>query len=402
MNRSARLGFAFVAMLAFAWSIPSLAAGPTGNPGKGKSAYGSLGCNQCHGPDPRIGDATVGTTNPVLLSAARDPAWIELALTTYNLGNGYAQSILSMPNYQVTLGDIAEYIYACKITPLPTKCDLTEGGTVGGGGGGGGGGTTNYGGLWWNSPANSESGWGINFTHQGNRIFATWYTYDTKGKAWWLSMLATQGSDGVFTGSILASQGTGFNAPSSAAATQTGTGSLSFTDASNGSFTYTLNGYPAQTKALTKFTYAAVPTCSYVPSPDLTHATNYQDLWWVPTESGWGVNITHQGSQIFATWYSFDVDGTPMWLSVLAPKGGVGAYTTFAGPLTRTSGPSWNAYNPAMQQTQTVGNASFAFIDGNHLQLNATVQVSGMATPVTIVKQLTRFEFSELSGTICN
>ena len=37
---------------------------------------------------------------------------------------------------------------------------------------------TSYEGLWWNSPANSESGWGLNITHQGNILFATWFTYD--------------------------------------------------------------------------------------------------------------------------------------------------------------------------------------------------------------------------------
>ncbi|MHB8494372.1 MAG: hypothetical protein ACYDDG_07340, partial [Casimicrobiaceae bacterium] len=45
----------------------------------------------------------------------------------------------------------------------------------------------NYQGLWWAAPAGSESGWGINFAHQGNIIFATWFTYDTTGKAWWLA-----------------------------------------------------------------------------------------------------------------------------------------------------------------------------------------------------------------------
>ena len=36
--------------------------------------------------------------------------------------------------------------------------------------------TPNYEGLWWRSPAGSESGWGINFAHQGDVIFATWFT----------------------------------------------------------------------------------------------------------------------------------------------------------------------------------------------------------------------------------
>ncbi|MGE5090318.1 MAG: S8 family peptidase, partial [Candidatus Levyibacteriota bacterium] len=48
----------------------------------------------------------------------------------------------------------------------------------------------NYEGLWWAAPAGSESGWGINFAHQGDVIFATWFTYDATGKAWWLSMTA--------------------------------------------------------------------------------------------------------------------------------------------------------------------------------------------------------------------
>ena len=37
----------------------------------------------------------------------------------------------------------------------------------------------------------SESGWGVNLAHQGDIIFATWFTYDVAGKAWWLSMSAS-------------------------------------------------------------------------------------------------------------------------------------------------------------------------------------------------------------------
>ena len=46
-------------------------------------------------------------------------------------------------------------------------------------------------GLWW-ATGGTESGWGINFAHQGDQVFATWYTYDMAGKAWWLSMLANR------------------------------------------------------------------------------------------------------------------------------------------------------------------------------------------------------------------
>ena len=50
----------------------------------------------------------------------------------------------------------------------------------------------NYGGLWWNAPGGSEAGWGINFAQQGDMIFASWFTYDLTGKAWWLVMSANQ------------------------------------------------------------------------------------------------------------------------------------------------------------------------------------------------------------------
>ena len=37
------------------------------------------------------------------------------------------------------------------------------------------------GGLWWAAPAGSQSGWGINFAHEGDTIFATWFTFDHDG-----------------------------------------------------------------------------------------------------------------------------------------------------------------------------------------------------------------------------
>ena len=46
-----------------------------------------------------------------------------------------------------------------------------------------GGSAPNYQGIWWNSPATSEDGWGINFAHQGDTIFASWFTYDTLAAA---------------------------------------------------------------------------------------------------------------------------------------------------------------------------------------------------------------------------
>ena len=69
----------------------------------------------------------------------------------------------------------------------------------------------------------------------------------------------------------------------------------------------------------------------------LALATNYQDLWWARTaaaESGWGINLSHQGDTIFATWFTYDIDGSSLWLVVTALKTAPGVYT---GDLYRTS-----------------------------------------------------------------
>ena len=128
----------------------------------------------------------------------------------------------------------------------------------------------NFSGLWW-AAGGTESGWGTNFAHQGDQIFATWYTYDTSGKAWWLSMLAarTSPTSNDYTGNIYVDQGPTFESVGgSGVATQIGTGTLSFTDRNGGSFAYTVNGVP-QTKALTRYDLATGPQVSVrtVPRP---------------------------------------------------------------------------------------------------------------------------------------
>jgi hypothetical protein len=42
-------------------------------------------------------------------------------------------------------------------------------------------------------------------------------------------------------------------------------------------------------------------------------ATNYQDMWWNPNESGWGLNLTQQGDTIFAIWFVYDVAKRGTW-----------------------------------------------------------------------------------------
>ncbi len=256
-------------------------------------------------------------------------------------------------------------------------------------------------GLWWNAPAGSESGWGINFAQQGSSIFATWFTYDTTGKQWWLSVTAnkTAASPDTYTGQLIASSGPPFSAvpfnPALVNRPVVGSATLVFNDVNRGSFSYTVNGIQ-QTKSITRQAFGPVPTCTYGPQPDFFDATNYQDLWWVAggAEAGWGINLTHQGANIFATWFTYDTDGTPLWLSVTLANTVPGVYT---GQLIQTSGPPFAAvpFNPALVTRSVVGTATLTFANGNAATFAYT------AKGVTQAKQITRELFAPPAGTLC-
>jgi len=123
---------------------------------------------------------------------------------------------------------------------------------------------------------------------------------------------------------------------------------------------------------------------------------NFQGLWWAAaagSEAGWGINFAHQGDTIFATWFTYDVDHTPLWLVVTAPKTAPGVYS---GTLYRTTGPAFNSvpFNPANVIATAVGMATFTFMDGNNANFAYTVN------NVSQQKAITREVFAA-PGTVC-
>jgi hypothetical protein len=258
----------------------------------------------------------------------------------------------------------------------------------------------NYQGLWWAAPANSESGWGINFAHQDDTIFASWFTYDVTGKGMWLVMTAAKTASDTYAGKLFRTTGPPFNAspfdPAQVTATEAGSATLTFIDnGTSATFAYTLDGV-TQTKTITRQAFGPLPNCASA-TGGLATAANYQDLWWAApaaSESGWGINFTHQGDTIFATWFTYDLDRAPMWLVVTALKTGPGVY---AGKLFRTTGPPFNAtpFNPANVVATEVGTATFTFSDGNHATFAYTVN------GVSQSKAITR-EIFAAPGTVCN
>ena len=258
----------------------------------------------------------------------------------------------------------------------------------------------NYQGLWWAAPAGSESGWGINLAHQRDTIFATWFTYDLSGADNWLVMTAQKAAPNTYVGTLYATSGPAFSAvpfnPSQVSAHAVGTGTLAFSGAGDGSFSYTI-GSTSQVKAITREIFGTLPTCATAPtSASLAAATNYTDLWWaVPpgSESGWGINLNHEGDTIFATWFTYDTTGKAMWLVVTALPAGP---HNWSGTVYRTSGPPFNSvpFNPDNVAASAVGNAHLSFADGNTGLFSYTVD------GISQVKQITRELFSS-TGTVC-
>jgi hypothetical protein len=263
---------------------------------------------------------------------------------------------------------------------------------------------SNYQGLWW-AAGGTESGWGINFAHQGDAIFATWFTYDTMGKAWWLTMTANLTAPGVYSGQLIHTNGAPFSAYTPpATVTAVGNGTLTFTSATTGTFAYTVNdgaNVATQTKSIALQMFATVPTCVWGAQTNLTLATNYQDLWWTAggTESGWGVNLTHQGTTIFATWFTYDANRNPLWLSATLAQTGP---KTYSGALVLTGGQAFNAlpFDPTKITRKDAGTATFAFTDGNTGTFSYNVDLGDGVNRATQSKAITRQVF-RAPGTVC-
>lgn len=100
-------------------------------------------------------------------------------------------------------------------------------------------------------------------------------------------------------------------------------------------------------------------------------AANFTDMWWNPSESGWGVSIVqHPSHQVYAVWYTYDpreLESTgqyrPMW--VVMSGGTWSTPTTLTGPVYVTNGVPFNQAGGKTAQNE-VGTFTFRFSDANN------------------------------------
>lgn len=239
----------------------------------------------------------------------------------------------------------------------------------------------NYSDIWWNA---SESGWGLALNHQDNTLAGALYSYDTDGQPLFLILNGAnlQGSN-TYVGNLVRFTGPAFNAspwlPSQVNSNVVGTMTLSFANRESLNISYTVNG-TLVSKSLTRQTFATPPTCTFN-GFDRSYASNFQDIWWNPNESGWGLNIIHQGDIIAVGLYNYDATGRNVWY-LMAPGVRQTGTATYSGPLKRFTGPVFSA-SPWSAPTETqVGTMSITFTNGNAGTLTYSVNGQQVVKPI--------------------
>ena len=225
----------------------------------------------------------------------------------------------------------------------------------------------NYQGLWWAYPPGYESGWGLQISHQEETLFVTWYTYDRDGTPTWFVMPAgRRAGDGLYRGDLYRASGPPsqdkFDLTASTETKREGTAYFQFSGPDDGVFGYEVRGV-RQVKPITRQLFGATNTrCAY--GTPRAGPTSYQDLWWnapAGSESGWGVQVAHQDTTLFATFFGYDSAGIARWL--VMPQGREVAPGRYAGDVYSTRGPTYDTipWSPSQVSIQLEGRAEFTF-----------------------------------------
>ena len=86
-------------------------------------------------------------------------------------------------------------------------------------------------------------------------------------------------------------------------------------------------------------------------------AVDWTDIWWVPTESGWGVNFIQSNNFIFATFFVYGPNGQPFWYTAHLTQNTGGSWS---GPVYQTTGTYFGIpWNSATNTANQVGTATF-------------------------------------------
>ena len=215
----------------------------------------------------------------------------------------------------------------------------------------------NYTDLWWN-PA--ESGWGLSLNDHETQLFGVWYTYGADGAATWFVLPGGTFSRDrrIFTGDLYQTSGPPYNvtfSPSMVRTQRAGSVRIDFAPAglSPGTALFTASvGTVSQTRQIQRQAFGDAPA---------SWPRDYSDIWWDPSESGWGLTLAQHGNNIFGVWFTYGPGGQPLF--VVLPGVAFAGPAAFSGTLYTSTGPHFArpAFDPAEVRVTAVGNASIVF-----------------------------------------
>ncbi len=112
---------------------------------------------------------------------------------------------------------------------------------------------------------------------------------------------------------------------------------------------------------------------------------DFTDLWWTPTESGWGMQLVQAEDVIYATVYIYGSNAEPTWISAtLSPGGGFPGQFRWSGDAYLSTGPWYGApFDPAHVTRRRTGELIF-------FPYESGATVSYTIDGVTVVKAVER------------
>ena len=166
-------------------------------------------------------------------------------------------------------------------------------------------------------------------------------------------------------------------------------------DFAEGSDRWTYGALPTDGKSLSRDGSTGTPTprnfagtTGVVNLPVTPTSFNVHGLWGNDpdgSEPGWGINLSLHGNIIFLSWFTYDTDGTGMWLFM--SNATRTSANTYAGEIFRTTGSAFNAYDPSKLAVTSQGTGTLTFTDANHGTFQYRVG------SVSQTKQIKRFTF---------
>jgi hypothetical protein len=118
-------------------------------------------------------------------------------------------------------------------------------------------------------------------------------------------------------------------------------------------------------------------------------AGSLSDLWWVPSEPGWGMNVVQQHDVLFVTLFVYDADGKATWYVGSRIEKAMWYDPYYSGPLQAMSGPpSGGSFDPDAVTRREVGTLTFTpNADGT---ARVTYTVDGRVVDKTVRRQTWR------------